>query len=47
MTEGARGFRKRFVAGDHLVGTFIKTPATHPIEIIGAIGFGGRQCRAP
>lgn len=37
--KGKPGFRQRFLAGEHLVGTFIKTPATHPVEIIGAIGF--------
>ncbi|WP_342641821.1 HpcH/HpaI aldolase family protein [Rhodoligotrophos ferricapiens] len=37
--EAGRGFRQRFIAGDHLVGTFIKTPAPHPIEIIGGVGF--------
>jgi len=35
----ATGFRQRFIAGERLVGTFIKTPATHPIEILGAVGF--------
>ncbi|MER8828073.1 aldolase/citrate lyase family protein [Mesorhizobium sp. M0938] len=39
MTPTATGFRKRFIAGETLVGTFIKTPATHPVEILGAIGF--------
>jgi len=39
MTSDARSFRQRFIAGEHLVGTFIKTPATHPIEILGAVGF--------
>ncbi|WP_102960151.1 HpcH/HpaI aldolase family protein [Mangrovicella endophytica] len=34
-----RGFRSRFTARDVLVGTFIKTPATHPIEILGSAGF--------
>jgi 2-keto-3-deoxy-L-rhamnonate aldolase RhmA len=33
------GFRQRFIAGETLVGTFIKTPATHPVEIIGKAGF--------
>ncbi len=32
-------FRQRFIAGDLLVGTFVKTPATHPVEILGQIGF--------
>jgi len=35
----AAQFRQRFLAREHLVGTFIKTPATHPIEIIGGVGF--------
>lgn len=35
----ASSFRQRFMAGERLIGTFIKTPATHPIEIIGAVGF--------
>jgi 2-keto-3-deoxy-L-rhamnonate aldolase RhmA len=41
MTSSAspKGFRQRFIAGDRLVGTFVKTPATHPIEILGAVGF--------
>ena len=32
-------FRKRFAAGDLLLGTFIKTPTSHTSEIIGALGF--------
>jgi staphyloferrin B biosynthesis citrate synthase len=32
-------FRQRLVAGQHLVGTFIKTPTTHATEILGALGF--------
>ena len=39
MTSEARSFRQRFIAREHLVGTFIKTPTTHPIEILGAVGF--------
>lgn len=39
MTTAATGFRKRFIAGETLVGTFIKTPVTHPVEIIGQAGF--------
>lgn len=35
----ARSFRQRFLEGEHLVGTFVKTPATHPIEILGGVGF--------
>ncbi|WP_210317141.1 HpcH/HpaI aldolase family protein [Oryzicola mucosus] len=38
-TEDKTGFRQRFRSGDHLVGTFVKTPVTHVIEIIGAVGF--------
>lgn len=32
-------FRSRFLAGETLVGTFIKTPTTHSIEIVGDLGF--------
>lgn len=32
-------FRQRFAAGERLVGTFIKTPTTHAIEILGDLGF--------
>lgn len=32
-------FRQRFLAREQLVGTFIKTPTTHTIEIIGGLGF--------
>jgi 2-keto-3-deoxy-L-rhamnonate aldolase RhmA len=32
-------FRQRFLAGDLLLGTFIKTPTSHTSEIIGALGF--------
>lgn len=32
-------FRQRFLAGDTLVGTFVKTPATHLVEILGQSGF--------
>lgn len=42
MTDAATtptGFRKRFAAGEILVGTFVKTPATHPVEILGRTGF--------
>jgi 2-keto-3-deoxy-L-rhamnonate aldolase RhmA len=39
MTTERRSFRQRFLAREHLVGTFVKTPATHPIEILGAVGF--------
>ncbi len=44
MTEanalrGAAGFRARFRAGEHLLGTFIKSPGIHSVEIIGSVGF--------
>jgi staphyloferrin B biosynthesis citrate synthase len=32
-------FRHRLVSGEHLVGTFIKTPTCHSIEILGGVGF--------
>jgi len=32
-------FRQRFAGGERLVGTFIKTPTTHAIEILGDLGF--------
>jgi len=32
-------FRDRLHAGEHLVGTFIKTPSLHAIEILGVVGF--------
>ncbi|MER8827462.1 aldolase/citrate lyase family protein [Mesorhizobium sp. M0938] len=38
-TTAPTGFRKRFIAGETLVGTFIKTPATHPVEILANVGF--------
>lgn len=38
-TTAPTGFRRRFIAGETLVGTFIKTPATHPVEILGKVGF--------
>lgn len=32
-------FRRRFAAREPLLGTFIKTPSSHAIEILGQIGF--------
>jgi 2-keto-3-deoxy-L-rhamnonate aldolase RhmA len=32
-------FRERLLARELLLGTFIKTPVTHPVEIIGSAGF--------
>lgn len=43
MTTPARAlpsaFRQRFAASERLVGTFVKTPTTHAIEILGDLGF--------
>ncbi|SDR53813.1 2-keto-3-deoxy-L-rhamnonate aldolase RhmA [Rhizobiales bacterium GAS113] len=35
----ATGFRKRFIAGEPLLGCFIKTPTSHATEILGGLGF--------
>ncbi len=32
-------FRHRFIGGELLIGTFMKTPATQPVEVIGDVGF--------
>ena len=32
-------FRARFLAGETLLGTFIKTPTSHTSEVIGSLGF--------
>jgi 2-keto-3-deoxy-L-rhamnonate aldolase RhmA len=32
-------FRERFQAGEVLLGTFIKTPTSHAVEILGSIGY--------
>lgn len=32
-------FRQRFIGGDIVTGTFIKTPAPQTIEILGDMGF--------
>lgn len=34
-----RSFRQRMLAGDKLVGTFLKTPTSHATEIVAALGF--------
>lgn len=34
-----RDFAPRLRSGEHLVGTFVKTPTSHATEILGAIGF--------
>jgi 2-keto-3-deoxy-L-rhamnonate aldolase RhmA len=36
---GPADFRRRFLRGDYLVGTFVKTPSPHCVEILGAAGF--------
>src|SRR5688572_14445356 len=38
-THPSSNFRRRFAARERLVGTFIKTPTTHAVEIIGGLGF--------
>lgn len=38
MTD-MRSFRQRVLAGDKLVGTFLKTPTSHATEIIAGLGF--------
>jgi staphyloferrin B biosynthesis citrate synthase len=35
----ARSFRQRFLSRELLIGTFIKTPTIHSVEIVGGIGF--------
>lgn len=37
-TPTADSFRQRLLAGDALLGTFIKTPAVHAVEVAGAAG---------
>jgi 2-keto-3-deoxy-L-rhamnonate aldolase RhmA len=37
--RSAPGFRQRFLAGETLLGTFIKTPSPHTTEILGGLGF--------
>lgn len=32
-------FRRRFAAGEQLIGTFVKTPTTHATEIFGDLGY--------
>ncbi|MGQ9371700.1 HpcH/HpaI aldolase family protein [Azospirillum sp. ST 5-10] len=38
MSE-ASSFRQRMLAGDRLVGTFLKTPTSHGTEIVAGLGF--------
>jgi staphyloferrin B biosynthesis citrate synthase len=37
--EAANAFRRRFSARERLIGSFIKTPTSHAIEILGDLGF--------
>jgi 2-keto-3-deoxy-L-rhamnonate aldolase RhmA len=37
--EAATSFRRRFAARERLIGSFIKTPTSHAIEILGDLGF--------
>lgn len=39
MYPSSASFRQRFIDRQRLVGTFIKTPTTHAVEIVGALGF--------
>lgn len=34
-----REFRRRLLAGQHLLGTFVKTPTSHATEMLGLLGF--------
>lgn len=34
-----RNFRQRMLAGDKLIGTFLKTPTGHATEVVAALGF--------
>ncbi len=38
-TAAPARFRERLLARELLLGTFIKTPVSHPVEIIGSVGF--------
>ena len=40
-SDGAEigGFKRRLMAGEPLIGTFIKTPTGHATEILGGVGF--------
>lgn len=39
MRPAPASFRQRLLAGEPLLGTFIKTPTVHTTEIIGSLGF--------
>jgi staphyloferrin B biosynthesis citrate synthase len=37
--QQSAAFRRRLRMREHLIGTFVKMPCTHPIEILGSLGF--------
>ncbi len=37
--NAASTFRQRMLAGDKLVGTFLKPPTSHATEILGDLGY--------
>jgi len=37
--DNAATFRQRLLAGEPLIGSFLKTPSSHATEILGALGF--------
>lgn len=39
MHSASSSFRRRMLAGDRLVGTFLKTPTSHATEILGDVGY--------
>lgn len=39
MTQAVSSLRQRLLAGEDLVGTFLKTPTSHATEIVGDLGF--------
>jgi staphyloferrin B biosynthesis citrate synthase len=39
VDEGAAEFRQRFRQGAPLLGSFVKTPTSHAVEILGDVGF--------
>jgi staphyloferrin B biosynthesis citrate synthase len=38
-SQSHASFRRRLRAREHLLGTFLKMPCSHPIEILGGLGF--------
>lgn len=39
LRPGPAAFRRRFLAGEVLLGTFLKTPTGHATEVLGHVGF--------